>query len=95
MQNHSQQHSGSNSTSANTSATPLRIAFQVKDIILEFPRFDGHKVLHWIFTAEQFFDYHHTPDEDRVAIVGIHLDKDVVPWFQMIQRSTPFRSGLI
>ena len=92
VQNRSQQTGGSNSTSTTNEAIPIRTAFQVKDVVLEFPRFDGHNVLHWIFTAEQFFDYHHTPDEDIVAIAGIHLDKDVVPWFQMIQRTTPFRT---
>ncbi|MCI80545.1 hypothetical protein A2U01_0101816, partial [Trifolium medium] len=25
-------------------------------------------------------------------ISSVHLDHDVVPWFQMIQRSHPFRS---
>ncbi|MCI12230.1 hypothetical protein A2U01_0033333, partial [Trifolium medium] len=45
-----------------------------------------------IFKAEQFFDYHNTPDEDRLIISSVHLDQDVVPWFQMIQRSNPFRS---
>jgi hypothetical protein len=49
-------------------------------------------VLNWIFKAEQFFDYHNTPDADRLVISSVHLDQDVVPWFQMIQRSNPFRS---
>ncbi|KAJ1433575.1 Retrotransposon gag domain [Sesbania bispinosa] len=30
--------------------------------------------------------YHHTPDADRVEIVVIHFEKDVIPWFQMLQR---------
>jgi hypothetical protein len=49
-------------------------------------------VLNWIFKAEQFFYYHNTPDADRLVISSVHLDHDVVPWFQMIQRSHPFRS---
>jgi hypothetical protein len=59
---------------------------------LDFPRFDGKNVLNWIFKAEQFFDYHNTPDADQLVIASVHLDHDVVPWFQMIQRSHPFRS---
>lgn len=31
-------------------------SFQVRNIKLEFPRFDGNNVLEWIFRAEQFFD---------------------------------------
>ena len=51
-----------------------------------FPHFDGHTpVLEWIFKAEKFFNYHHTPDSDRVEIAAIHFEKDVIPWFQMPQ----------
>jgi hypothetical protein len=67
-------------------------SFQVRNIKLEFPRFDGKNVLEWIFRAEQFFDYYGTPDPDRLTIASVHLDKDVVPWFQMMQRSHPFHS---
>ncbi|MCI34764.1 hypothetical protein A2U01_0055985, partial [Trifolium medium] len=68
-----------------------RSSFQVRSVKLDFPRFDGKEVLNWIFKAEQFFEYHNTPDEDRLMISSVHLDQDVVPWFQMIQRSHPFR----
>ena len=64
----------------------------MKDVGLEFPRFNGQDVLDWIFKAEQFFDYHNTPNEERVPIAAIHMDKLVLPWFQMIQRITPFHS---
>lgn len=74
---------------ASNSAKP---PFQVRSVKLDFPKFDGKNVLNWIFKAEQFFDYHNTPDEDRLVIASVHLDHDVVPWFQMIQRSHPFRS---
>jgi hypothetical protein len=74
---------------ASSSAKP---PFQVRYVKLDFPRFDGKNVLNWIFKAEQFFDYHNTSDVDRLVIASVHLDHDVVPWFQMIQRSHPFRS---
>ncbi|KAK2367199.1 hypothetical protein QL285_080510 [Trifolium repens] len=67
-------------------------SFQVRNVKLEFPRFDGTEVHDWIFRAEQFFDYYGTPDPDRLTIASVHLDKDVVPWYQMVQRSSPFRS---
>jgi hypothetical protein len=66
--------------------------FQVRNIKLDFPRFDGKNVMEWIFRAEQFFDYYGTPDKDRLTITSVHLDQDVVPWFQMIQRTHPFNS---
>ncbi|CAJ2656401.1 unnamed protein product [Trifolium pratense] len=39
-----------------------------------------------------FFDYYDTPDSDRLTISSVHLDKDVVPWYQMVQRLRPFTS---
>ncbi|CAJ2641138.1 unnamed protein product [Trifolium pratense] len=71
-----------------------RAPFQVRNVKLEFPRFDGTKVHEWIFRAEQFFDYYDTPDHDRLTISSVHLDKDVVPWYQMVQRSHPFTSWI-
>jgi hypothetical protein len=66
--------------------------FHTRNVRLEFPRFDGSDALAWIFKANQFFDYYHTPDPERLTIAAVHLDQSVVPWFQMIQRASPFRS---
>lgn len=49
-------------------------------------------MLEWIFKAEKFFNYHHTPDAERVDIAAIHFEKDVVPWFQMLQCLSAVRS---
>ncbi|PNY16671.1 retrotransposon-related protein, partial [Trifolium pratense] len=68
--------------------------FQVRNVKLEFPRFDGKNVHEWIFRAEQFFEYYDTPDLDRLTIASVHLDKDVVPWYQMVQRTHPFQSWI-
>ena len=52
-----------------------------------FPYFDGQSpVMEWIFKVEKFFNYHHTLDQDCVDIASIHFEKDVIPWFQMLQR---------
>ncbi|XP_017406476.1 uncharacterized protein LOC108319747 [Vigna angularis] len=66
--------------------------FQVRNVKLDFPRFDGSDVLQWIFKAEQFFDYYDTPDEQRLTIAAIHFEKEVVPWYQMMQRNNPIVS---
>lgn len=82
---------------ANTASSPhgipnstlnMRGDFQVRPIKLDFPRFDGSNVIGWIFKAEQFFDYHKTPDQERLIIASVHLDHDIVPWFQMMQRNS-------
>nr|KYP32492.1 hypothetical protein KK1_046816 [Cajanus cajan] len=66
--------------------------FQVRNVKLDFPRFVGTDVLQWIFKAEQFFNYYNTPDAQRLTIAAIHLEKDVVPWYQMMTRTNTFHS---
>lgn len=91
VQSHS--HGGSASNSSFCGAIPLSIALMVKDISLGFPHFDGHSsVLEWIFKAEKFFNYHRTPDADRVEIATMHFEKEVVPWFQVLQRMSAIHS---
>ena len=68
-------------------SVPISSTIGVKEISLSFPHFDGQSpIIEWIFKAEKFFNYHHTPDQDRVDITSIHFKKDVIPWFQMLQR---------
>lgn len=75
-------------------ANPLHVALLAKDISLGFPHFDGQSsVLVWIFKAEKFFNYHHTPDAEIVDIAAMHFEKDVVPWFQMLQRLSAVKHG--
>jgi len=77
-------------SSANTQT--IRPPFQTWSVKLDFPRFGGADVLEWIFKAEQFFDYYKILDADQITITSVHMEKDVVPWFQMIQRSSPFHT---
>jgi len=77
---------GSNSnrgTPGSSNGIPVTLIMTVsaiRDISLGFPHFDGNTpVLEWIFKAEKFFNYHNTPDLDRVDIASIHFEKDVIP----------------
>lgn len=81
----SQLSSISESTSATTNTTYQ--PFQVHNIKLDFPRFDGSEPLNWIFKAEQLFSYYSTPDEQRLTIVAVHMEGSVVPWYQMMQKA--------
>lgn len=87
LQHHTTSH-GSPHVVSNSQKPP----FQVRSVKLDFPRFDGSNVRDWIFRAGQFFDYYETPDHDRLTIASVHLDQDVIPWFQMMQKANPFRS---
>jgi len=54
---------------------------------LGFPHFDGTTpVLEWIFKVEKFFNYHRTPETERVDIASIHFEKEMISWFQMLHR---------
>ena len=44
------------------------------------------------FVLSNFFYYYQTPDIERLIIASIHMDKEVVPWFQMMQCTNPFNS---
>jgi len=73
--------------------SPRDSSLPMKNISLGFPHFDGTTpILEWIFKAEKFFSYHNTLDATRVDIAAIHFEKDVVPWFQMLQRLNAIRS---
>lgn len=53
------QQSNPNSGLNSTNFTGLS-PFQVRNIKLDFPRFDGSDVLQWIFKVGNFFDYYKT-----------------------------------
>lgn len=77
---------------ANSYKEPSKSSFQVRSVKLDFPRFNGKNVMDWIFKAEQFFDYYSTSDADLLLIAFVHLDQDVVPWYQMMQKTNPLLS---
>ncbi|BAT89679.1 hypothetical protein VIGAN_06070000 [Vigna angularis var. angularis] len=41
---------------------------------LDVPRFDGTDPLGWIFKITQFFEYHNTPEEERITVASFYLD---------------------
>ncbi|XP_028754553.1 uncharacterized protein LOC114714022 [Neltuma alba] len=57
-----------------------------KTLKLDFPRFDGHDALNWIYRAEQYFKYFGVPDPQRLVIASVHMDGDVLPWYQMLEK---------
>lgn len=58
-----------------------------KHIKLDFPKFSGVEPMTWIFRAEQYFAYYNTLDWQRVIVASVNFEVDVVPWFQLLQRS--------
>lgn len=60
---------------------------QMRAIRLDFPRFNGSKVLQWIFQAELFFDFFDITDPYKLRIASIHFEGLVVPWYQMMKKN--------
>lgn len=83
---------GRNSSGFSMLTSSSNPSFQVRNVKLDFSRFDGSDVLNWIFKSKQSFNYYATPDPQCLTIVAIHMEKDVVPWFQMMARNNPFQS---
>jgi hypothetical protein len=51
---------------------------------LDIPRFDGSDAMGWIFKINQFFDYHHTPDDQRLRIASFYMEGEALTWFQWL-----------
>jgi hypothetical protein len=56
-------------------------------IKLDIPRFDGTDPLGWIFKITQFFDYHLTPDDQRLRIASFYMEGEALTWFQWMYQN--------
>ncbi|XP_027351311.1 uncharacterized protein LOC113862423 [Abrus precatorius] len=54
---------------------------------LDVPRFDGHDATGWIFKITQFFEYHSTPEEDRLKVASFYMDGAALSWFQWVHHN--------
>ncbi|WVZ16528.1 hypothetical protein V8G54_009510 [Vigna mungo] len=54
---------------------------------LDVPRFDGTDPVRWIFKISQFFEYHNTPEEERITVASFYLDGASLAWFQWMYRN--------
>ena len=69
-----------NTTSNTTAQEPLLIN-PIKNLKLEFPRFQGEDPTYWVYRENQFFSYHNTPEHQKVIMASYHLDGDALIWF--------------
>ncbi|XP_028776266.1 uncharacterized protein LOC114733022 [Neltuma alba] len=73
-------------TKTNTQTVPY-VHTVGKQIKVDFPRFDGSDALNWIFKAEQYFKYYEMTDAQKLVIASVHMEGEVLPWFQMLERT--------
>ena len=81
-------HSPSSSLAIPSTATPSS-SHRMK---LEVPRFDGANPLGWIFKINQFFEYHVTPEHERLTIASFYMDGRALAWFQWMTSNRQFIS---
>ena len=48
---------------------------------LDIPRFDGTNPFRWVFKINQYFQYHATPEHDRITIISFYMDGRALIWF--------------
>ncbi|GAV68292.1 hypothetical protein CFOL_v3_11795 [Cephalotus follicularis] len=53
---------------------------------LDFPKFNGTEdPTSWVCRAEQFFEFHQTPEEERVPLASFNLEGDTQLWYQLMK----------
>ncbi|XP_058725452.1 uncharacterized protein LOC131596726 [Vicia villosa] len=57
-------------------------SFPTTTMKLDIPRFNGTDPLGWIFKINQFFDYHMTPEDQRLRIASFYMEGEALGWFQ-------------
>ena len=53
----------------------------IKNLKLEFPRFQGEDPTCWVYRAKQFFSYQNNPEHQQVVMASYHLDGEALIWF--------------
>ncbi|XP_028055574.1 uncharacterized protein LOC114259749 [Camellia sinensis] len=73
-----------------------------KTVKLDFPCFNGiEDPTSWVCRAEQFYDFHQTPEADRVPLASFNLEDDAQLWYQLLKEETAiiswedFKQGLL
>ena len=54
---------------------------------LNFPRFNGAEdPTSWLCEAEQFFQFHNTLEEEKVALASFHLEGEAQLWYYLLKQ---------
>jgi len=69
-------HIGSPSTSPNPSLKVLPTSLK-----LDLPWFNGDDPASWILKINHFFDFHNTPEDQRLQLAAFALEGEALNWF--------------
>jgi len=51
---------------------------------LDFPKFDGSEPNNWILKAQQFHSYYNTSENQKVFVVGFHMEGRALTWYHWL-----------
>ncbi|CAB4303865.1 unnamed protein product [Prunus armeniaca] len=82
---------GGGRTFGSGSTTPNSGNFYLPKMVkLDFPHFNGlEDPTSWVCCAEQFFEFHHTLEKERVPLASFNLEGDAQLRFQLMKEETP------
>ncbi|KAA8544487.1 hypothetical protein F0562_022473 [Nyssa sinensis] len=82
-----QNHGGRSGNIIGTRQNGSQQSYAPKFVKLDFPRFNGEEdTTSWVCRVEQFFQFHQTPEEERVALASFHLEGDAQLWYQLLKQ---------
>lgn len=65
-----------------TAANNTHHPYAPTSIKLDIPRFDGKDPLNWIFKINQFFEFHHTTEDQRLSLASFYMEGEALTWFR-------------
>lgn len=54
----------------------------LEEIQLEFPHFDGTSPTGWVFMVNQFFEFHQTLANQKLAMTFFYMEEKALVWYQ-------------
>nr|GMC60707.1 Transposon Ty3-G Gag-Pol polyprotein [Ipomoea batatas] len=54
---------------------------------LDIPKFGGEDPHQWIFNIQEYFNFHQTPETQRLQIAGFCLEAEASEWFRWMKRN--------
>ncbi|XP_042500062.1 uncharacterized protein LOC122078232 [Macadamia integrifolia] len=92
---------GSNGRQNNTNTIGTAGTYLPKMVKLDFSKFNGSEdPTSWVCRADQFFEFHQTPDEEHVPLASFNLECDAQLWYQLMKNEqetiswAAFKEGL-
>lgn len=56
---------------------------------LEFPKYQGTDPNGWLLKVEQYFDFVHVEEEQKIKLAGLHFEGRASVWFHFYQSNRP------